>query len=549
MRKKPEKISIEKALRISETVHTVSDRIRTGWSNTGKKATIAAHFAKVNAIKNLLAIFAFSRLPIIESSEFKKSGYQIFRKHYLPESLQNVLTEWELQQLLNKVVCEHTINHVQQVLTNRTFHLSRGVSRTEKGRIQWKSHRVYGNLATLLNALRFRDVPRTDDNVPEKWRPVWLRYCDKFGRDRLIRLLQEHRYNVERRIHPVEYTTGSYIKAAQFNKAQKKPTWHSYWLHDASNSQLQDWYRFKTPQWELSLPLAVNYRFHNKDYDRTKEHWVTLNRRGEVDISLVYDRTDVLMASQRAVAIDLNVKSNLLAASTGLMLQLEEGWLQKHEAALTRLEKKGYQHLDAQDHLQLKRIVKHRESTLRDKIQEVLLQLRAQGVTDVILENLSITLGGGLSRRMHKLLRLLRFGTIRTWMREQAHKLGMRIHDLPAAFSSQACRCGHVDAKNRQDQKFACTVCGCTEHADTHAGKSLLWLFEYALDVLVRDGFLSVNAFGEYVATAKARTHYTQMKAYYERKTGVSRIQGGMLVINNSEWGPGYNPCPSGQGT
>jgi len=545
---KPPRFTAEDALCIPETVHMVADRIRTGWSNANKKKTIAGHFEQVRTIKNLMAQFAFAHLPDIETPDFKKHGYQYFAKT-LPPTLTDATTAWEMQQLFHKVACAHTVHHVQQVITNRTFHLSRGKPETAKGFLRWKSHRVYGTLATLLNALRFRGAPKTDADVPGKWQKAWLSYCRKFGRDRLIRLLADHQYNVERRIHPVEYTTGSYMKAAQFNKHQEKPTWHSHWFQKPDCRLYKDWYLFKTPQWEKALPLAVNPEYHRKPYDLTKEHWVTLNRRGEVDISLAYDRTDVLLAPGAAVGIDLNAKSNLLAASTGLMFRLEEYWLQKHEAELARLEKKGYQNLDTADRLQLKKIVRHRESTLRNKIQEVLLQLRAQGVTDVILESLSITLGGGLSRRMHKLLRLLRFGTIRTWMREQAHQLGMRIHDFPPAYSSQACRCGHVDPGNRKDQKFECTVCGSREHADTHAGNSLLWLFEQARDVLVRDGFLSVNAFGEYVATTKARFQYKAIKAYYEGKTGASHIQGGVLVMNHLLSTARGIPCPLGQGT
>ncbi len=547
-KQKSPKFTAEDALRITETVHMVADRIRTGWSNVGKKKTIADHFEQVRTIKNLMAQFAFAHLNVIETTDFKKHGYQYFAET-LPSLLNDVITAWEMQQLFHKVACAHTVNHVQQVITNRTFHLSRGKTEISKGLLRWKSHRIYGNLATLLNVLRFRGAPKTDADVPEKLQKAWFVYCGKFGRERLIRLLADHQSNVKRRIHPVEYTTGSYMKASQFNKHKEKPTWHSHWFQKPDCSLYRDWYLFKTPQWAKALPLAVNRGYHNKPYDLTKEHWVTLNRRGEVDISLAYDRTDVLMAPKAAVGIDLNVKSNLLAASTGLMFRLEEGWLQKHEADLARLEKKGYQNLDTADRLQLKRIVKHRESTMRDKIQEVLLQLRAQGVTDVILESLSITLGGGLSRRMHKLLRLLRFGTIRTWMREQAHKLGMRIHDLPSAYSSQACRCGHVDPENRKDQKFTCVKCGTAEHADTHAGNSLLWMFEQVRDVLVSDGFLSVNAFGEYVATTNARIKYKAMKDYYEGKPGVSHIQGGLLMMHHLLPVDRGNPCPLGQGT
>ncbi|MBN6740528.1 transposase [Acidithiobacillus sp. MC6.1] len=549
MRKPKQIYSVDDAMRVHEHSHAVTDRIRTAWSNHGKKEVVAAHFEQVMAIKNAMAVFAFLRLPIITHPNFRKYGYQIFTAHALPKALAGVLTDWEMQQLFHKVACEHTITHVQQVVSNRTFHTAQGALVMDRGKARWKSHRHYGGLATMLNAIRFRLPQAEDASVPEKAKSAWERYSTKYGRDRLIALLHAHQENVNRRLHPVHYTTGSYMKAAMFNKNSGKPTWHSHWFRKEQCKRYQDWYLFKTPGWQKAFPLAVNYGYHNKNYDIRKEHWVTLNRHGEVDIGLVYNRTDVLMEPRAAVAFDLNVKTNLFAASTGVLIHLEEDWLKRHEAKLAALERKGYQHLDTEEKLRLKRITKHRESSLRNQIQQVLLQCKQEGVTDIVLESLTITLGGGLTRRMHKLLRLLRFGTIRTWMREQAHKLGLRIHDLPAAFSSQACRCGHVDHANRTEQKFHCKVCGATAHADTHAADSLLWLFEQLRDVLAEDGFLSINAFGEYVATAKAKKSYKAIKAYYERKTGASHIQGGMLVINQRALWDGYNPPHSWGGT
>ncbi|MBU2759066.1 hypothetical protein [Acidithiobacillus sulfurivorans] len=221
-----------------------------------------------------------------------------------------------------------------------------------------------------------------------------------------------HQENVQKRIHPVYYTSGSYMKAAQFNKKAAKPTWHSHWIKNDTCRRYQNWYVFKSPEWVLHLPLSVNQTYHNKPYDLTREHWVTLNPRGEVDISLVYDRTDVMLKPNKAVGIDLNVKTNLFAVSNGLFFSLENQWLKKQEAKLALLEKKGYQNLNTQEHLTLKKVTRHRESSLRHQIQQVLLKLKSQQVTDVILENLTITLGGGLSHRMHKILRLLRFGGV-----------------------------------------------------------------------------------------------------------------------------------------
>ncbi|MBU2792742.1 transposase [Acidithiobacillus thiooxidans] len=545
----PKSFIVQDALNVRESVHTVTDRIGTRWSNVGKKQKIREHFEAVQTIKNQMATFAFQHIPLLETPDFITHGYQYFQKTLEPD-LQKVLTAWELQQLFHKVVCAHTLNHVQQILTLSTFHLSKGKmvqKKDSQGKLTWKSRSAYGPLATFLNTLRFHTI-EGPEAIPERWRRLWDHYSQKFSEQRLLNLLRMHQENVQKRIHPIYYTSGSYMKAAQFNKKAAKPTWHSHWIKNDTCRRYQNWYVFKSPEWVLHLPLSVNQKYHNKPYDLTKEHWVTLNPRGEVDISLVYDRTDVMLKPNKAVGIGLNVKTNLFAVSNGLFFSMENQWLQKQEAKLALLEKKGYQNLNMQEHLTLKKITRHRESSLRYQIQQVLLKLKSQQVTDVILENLTITLGGGLSHRMHKILRLLRFGTIRTWMRQQAHKLGMRIHDFPSAYSSQACSCGNIDPNSRRNQQFQCTVCQHTEHADIHAGNNLLFLFEQARDVLARDGFLSINGFGEYVSTVKCRLQYRLIQDYYRKASG-SHIQGGILVIDHSVSLGGNNPCPLGQGT
>ncbi len=511
----------------TSVTHTVTDRIVTFHSNPGKKKALQEHFENVREIKNLMARYAYSRLALLEDSEFQKVGYQLFREHSLPALLQNVLTEWELQKLFHSVVCEHTRTHRDQVLTNCKFRIGKFDSSKKRNLFS------YGNLATLLNGLRFRKVPDGIADVPTKLRSAWKQYSQKFSQERLIRLLKQHQENVLHRIHPVEYQTGSYIKTACFNKRSAKPTWHSYWMRNDNGHKFQDWYRLKTPQWMLHLPLSVNWRYHKKDYDLAKEHWITLNRKGEVSVSLVHDRMDDFMEPKTAIGLDCNVKTNLFATSDGVFHSLEDGWIERHEKKIRLLEKKGFQHLDEQDQILLRRLTRNRESVIRERIQSFLLQSKEKGITDVVLENLTLTLSGGFSRKMNRLLRFLRFGTIRTWMREQAHKLGMRIHDLPAAFSSQACtHCGNVEVGNRNQQQFCCLVCGTKEHADTHGGSSMLWLFEQLRDVLVSNGFLDRNGFGEYTATAKSRSQYHFLKSYYqEGKTKTSCIQGGRLDL------------------
>jgi len=62
------------------------------------------------------------------------------------------------------------------------------------------------------------------------------------------------------------------------------------------------------------------------------------------------------------------------------------------------------------------------------------------------------------------------FGKI-AWL---ALKAGKPVVEVPAKYSSQECpKCGHVDNKNRDGEKFICTNCQYTEHADTKASRTI----------------------------------------------------------------------------
>lgn len=58
-----------------------------------------------------------------------------------------------------------------------------------------------------------------------------------------------------------------------------------------------------------------------------------------------------------------------------------------------------------------------------------------------------------------------------TWL---AAKSGKPVIKVNPKHSSQECsKCGHIDKKNREGEKFFCTECGYTEHADTKACRTI----------------------------------------------------------------------------
>jgi putative transposase len=67
-----------------------------------------------------------------------------------------------------------------------------------------------------------------------------------------------------------------------------------------------------------------------------------------------------------------------------------------------------------------------------------------------------------------RLIRLLRLGSIKKWMLEQAEKRGIRVHTTPPAYTSQECpECDFIDHNNRKTQEdFECISCGFKDEAD-----------------------------------------------------------------------------------
>ena len=515
------------ALRAGIVSRVVSDRISSGHSNIGKKDFLAAHFDRVKNIKNALSEFLMVHYQDWDDKEFRKRADKEFLYLALPPY--PVLSAWEMQKLYRDVVwprCEQALKSARK----RIRFTARGKApKVVFGAYKWRiKYRATVSRSPLVRVLQYASqcdpVDFNPDKLPPALREHWMRITGKFGADRISRLLLMHRRRWFTPPAAPQFTTGSYIKAAQFNKASAKPVWHSYWKRDESNTQYQDWYVFKSPQFAdhensaIYLPLMVNYGYHHKDYDLRTEHYVSLNAKGEINIGLAYADEVILPDFQKVIGVDANIVSNQLADSQGRMVTMDGGqWIGKAVPVFEKHEAKGTANLTHHELRTQQKLNAERDCLIRKMIGESLRFYKEQGITDLIVEQLTFYLGSVGSTVMNKLLRRFRLSTLKRWFREQAHKLGMRIHDLPASFSSQACECGHVDAGNRKTQAvFLCTVCGARHNADTHAAGNTERLFHLAADVLLQGGFVTVNEFGEYTCTSKAHKEYSKLKSIYE---------------------------------
>ena len=101
--------------------------------------------------------------------------------------------------------------------------------------------------------------------------------------------------------------------------------------------------------------------------------------------------------------------------------------------------------------------------------------------------------GGGLSRRLNRVVTRAGRKVLRKRLQGLAEVSGVEVTSVPAFYSSRECAsCGYVDKNNRKSQaKFECKFCGNKSHADVNAAK------------VVRDR-RSVLSFGSYISKEDA---------------------------------------------
>ncbi len=96
----------------------------------------------------------------------------------------------------------------------------------------------------------------------------------------------------------------------------------------------------------------------------------------------------------------------------------------------------------------------------------------------IVVENLRGFLKGVINRFPKSVKRvLMRFGLgeIRRKLKELEEEYGIKVVEVPPAYSSQSCTgCGYVDRGNRKSRdEFECKVCGRKLHADVNGSRNL----------------------------------------------------------------------------
>ena len=114
-------------------------------------------------------------------------------------------------------------------------------------------------------------------------------------------------------------------------------------------------------------------------------------------------------------------------------------------------------------------------SFIKNEIGRILNKLANKGYAVFIVEKLDFR-GGGLSRRMNRLLARTYRKVIKDNLARLEEKFGITTVEVNAAYTSQECsKCGFVSKANRKSQsKFSCTCCSHKVNADVNAARNIV---------------------------------------------------------------------------
>ena len=536
----------------------ITHRITTSkHTNLQKHLALKEHFEHVQTIKNYFSheisktikMYGLDKTKnIVVGKEFIASlnKHSLKLNNQLNDTLQpnELLTIWEEQKLLSSIM-DFYLNRYSKYLSNKSFSLNNGLTQTYyKKTIKNKKNEIIhekGSLKTseftfkkssfnsLLNYFKYANLNEDlkiifneKDSLKNKEQKQILQTQLNTLQSKPVHY--RHFLNILSLIHfklnklkPIEFTSGSYIKTAVFNKNSLKPTYHSYVFQDNTNTKFQWFYHFKTPNFEIDIPLSYHKKYHNSmvQYDLKKEHYVSYNLRGDINIGLLTTMENPLFkAQEKVVAMDLNVRDNFCIITDGLKhwnFDYNRKTITKLFETLktidnrTKTENGKTKVLNEEETLLLKTLVNQNIGMIKNLIAKILRRLNKNGVSDIVMEDLTLfdikasyIKNKELNQKYTRLVRMLRLSQVKYWFQRNAENYGIKVHFIQAAYSSQECsRCHTIDKNNRNGDTYQCSNCGFTTHSDYNASHTLLSRF--STNVLL-EKLHNVDEYNRYVS-------------------------------------------------
>ena len=363
----------------------------------------------------------------------------------------------------------------------------------------------------LLNYLK--DVKDNDINK-KQFRYEILNYVDKYG-DRLINLVKSRNNRLINQViaNPIEFVSLAFNSCTE----QKQ---NIVTKNNNKNSESNAYITLsgqKTNNGKLVIPV----KFSNSYHGRIKHYFKLPNNKGQRQISylITFDEKnkrikvtltrlkhdDVVKHKKEYYGLDINVKTNLFADKYGFKLDYDReqlldyvGFLKKTDDKLKiKRNKNENPVLNKKDRLTFDKLTGNMKDMIKRKSNEIVKRAIELGKNHIVLEDLRpmgamfVTNEEFEGFKYSRLIRILGLSNIKNIIKSIANKKGLQVTFVQPHYTSQACKCGCVDKRNRPKQEiFKCVGCGETHDADTHSAEMIE--DRLRLDVL-REGLLSYD--------------------------------------------------------
>ena len=516
--------------------------------NKGKLDKLRAIDESVIVLKNKMSTFVYANIfELIDSSALAFAN-----KHYKQYSSE-YLNAWEIQCLFIEV-CKLYKAAIDKQYKNMKFEVQKSINTTyykkntgkhKKGDVKdyWLVKRACSR--HLNSLLRYLIKIPDFGSINNKDIKFQLDSYNEDKRSRILRFAKSRQEKAVSKLKLIVFKAGTYTKFGYTTSNKNTPCFFT----DESNKKYKfcrnlcklaqhrlhaNWYIYKIQDKYVYIPLQVNGKYH-KSCDVTRQCKVSV--KGNRVFIYAPNQTDepVFNDIGETLGVDVNVVNNLFSCSDGYVMDYDREYLRQMFKMLAKVDKIGYDNLSKNQLKKFRKIIRRNEWYFKRMIHELLMYCVQNNIVNIVLEDLRSFDGTYIKDKetgikYSRIVRLLRLSNIKNWLKEQAEKLGIRVHLTPSHYTSQQCPvCGYIDRENRKTQEeFKCANCGHEDNADHNAAVNIK--NRYAVNVLRfclrRNSSSPLKGAEELHAKLHTFDDYSRMIPYTHNKFVIKRILG-----------------------
>ena len=343
----------------------------------------------------------------------------------------------------------------------------------------------YGN----ENTLQYIDsnISKCDEKKREFYNNI-LRYCNKFGFERLYNLALSKRKRIVKHYSesPIEF------KSLTFSGRCRKTRIIDY--NSKFGSKINSFVSLSgIGRKSFDIPVTFNKGWHGnmKDYRKKNpdyEYTITFNEREhQVNIHLCKDGERYIpQPNGNTIGIDVNCKHNLFSLSDETTYDYNRKLVNdfcKLSIEIDKLKGKNKEYKVGKRKQQKLDTLKTKMAKSEQQLISTMCKtLQSQGVGHIVMEDLNNGFGkcyvkdkGNEGINYNRKVKFLGLSSLKQEVEHIARKYDIAVSTVQANYTSKMCPiCGCIEDENRPNQEtFECIECGHKDNADFNAAKNI----------------------------------------------------------------------------